>query len=163
MSLRINHACGLRAGPRWPVAAAAGATEPISSFGVTTSTTAAGGHPDLTRQLQPRGTGPAGGRRKRRRQPPAGSLREPQRDPDLQRSRDFALSHARPTRRSARSSVRANYAGEPERPARHRPGLRRRRPGRRTRPPASPSSSRPSTSRSRSRSRCEPDPTTGCG
>ena len=50
-------------------------------------------------------------------------------------------SSARPTSQAGIVTIRANYAGEPGQPARHRPGLRHRVPRAATRRPASPSSS----------------------
>ena len=68
-------------------AAPAAATEPVTSFGVTTSSTAAGGHPDLSASFALEEPGEPEAAESVTVNLPRGRLREPERDPDLRRLR----------------------------------------------------------------------------
>ena len=111
-------------------AAPAAATEPITSFGVTTSTHRRRGPSRPQRELRAGGTGLAGGGGKRQRQPAARASSGTPTRSRLADVSDFALMQCPADSQAGTVTVRANYSGEPELPARHRPGLRHRRPGR---------------------------------
>ena len=142
------------------LAAPAQASIGIETFETTNSETQAGGHPDLTTTFALEDPGQPGGGQERRLQRSGGCVRQPQRADALHRG------GLRPDGMPAQLAGRHDHdQGElrRKRRIRARHGARLSTWCRRTsRPHASRSSRRRSTSRSRSRSRCGPAATTAC-
>ena len=102
-----------------PAASAQTATavEPISSFGVTTSTTAAGAHPDLTASFTLEEPGEPEAAENVTVNLPQGVFGNPNAIPTCTVS-DFALFQCPMASQAGTVAVRANYLGNPERPPR---------------------------------------------
>ncbi len=91
----------------------AGATEPIESFGVTTSTSQAGGHPDLGASLKLADPGAPEAAESVEVNFPQGVFGNPNAVPTCNVS-DFALFQCPLASQVGTVTVRANYAGDPE-------------------------------------------------
>jgi hypothetical protein len=94
-------------------AAPAAATEPIASFGVTTSTTAAGGHPNLTAKFTLEEPGVPEAAESVSVNLPRGVFGNPNAIPTCNVS-DFALMQCPSNSQAGTVTIRANYAGDPE-------------------------------------------------
>ena len=91
----------------------AAATEPISSFGVATSTTQAGGHPDLSASFTLSEPGNPEAAESVVIDLPEGVFGNPNAIPTCNVS-DFALSRCPLTSQAGTVTIRANYSGDPD-------------------------------------------------
>ena len=105
------------------LAAPAFATQPIDSFEVFTSTTQAGGHPDLETRLTLRSPGEPEAAENVIVNLPEGLFGNPHAIPTC-KSADFALAACPISSQAGVITIRANYSGDPELSARHGAGLR---------------------------------------
>ena len=94
-------------------AAPAAATEPVSSFGVTTSSTAAGGHPDLSASFALEEPGSPEAAESVTVNLPRGVFGNPNAIPTCDVS-DFALMQCPANTQAGTVTIRANYSGEPD-------------------------------------------------
>ena len=158
--LRIAAVCAL-AFARACLPARRWASEPIDSFTTTTSTTQAGGHPDLTTSFTLENPARRGRQERDLQRARRASSATPTRSPQCTAA-DFALD-AVPVRLPGRADHRPRQLRrQPQLPARHGADLRRRTPGG-DRRRASPSSCPSSTSRSTIPVAVRTgDPTTAC-
>ena len=130
------------------------ASEGIESFTTTTSTSQAGGHPDLDTVFNLRSPGAPEAAQNVIFNAPEGRVRQHQRDHRSAPPSDFALDQCASNSQAGLITVYANYEGNPK-------YLLGTAPiydlvPEPTKPHSSPSSSRPWTFRSRSRSQCVP-------
>jgi hypothetical protein len=91
----------------------AAATEPVASFGVTTSTTAAGGHPDLSASFSLEEPGEPEAAESVTVNLPRGVFGNPNAIPTCDVS-DFALMQCPTNTQAGTVTVRANYSGSPD-------------------------------------------------
>ena len=94
-------------------AAPAAATEPVSSFGVTTSSTAAGGHPDLSASFALEEPGSPEAAESVTVNLPRGVFGNPNAIPTCDVS-DFALMQCPANTQAGTVTIRANYSGDPD-------------------------------------------------
>ena len=112
MSVRIITALAICALALAALAETAGATEPISSFGVTTTSTAAGAHPNLTASFSLEEPGEPEAAENVTVNLPQGVFGNPNAIPTCSVS-DFALSQCPAASQAGTVAVRANYLGNP--------------------------------------------------